>query len=91
MWLMLQQPRPDDYVIATGEAHSVREVAEAAFSHVGLDWREFVVNDPTLFRPAEVTVLHGMRGRPGGCWAGGIPSGSKSWCARWSRWIAGRW
>jgi len=59
MWLMLQQPKPDDYVIATGEAHSVREFLEAAFSHVGLDWQEYVVVDPKYFRPAEVDLLLG--------------------------------
>src|SRR5438445_13817843 len=59
MWGMLQQDQPDDYVIATGETHSVREFAGLAFSHVGLDYREFVVNDPDLFRPAEVNLLLG--------------------------------
>ncbi len=59
MWLMLQQPEPDDYVIATGETHSVREFAERAFAEAGLDYRDFVTNDPDLFRPAEVNVLLG--------------------------------
>jgi len=59
MWLMLQQPAPDDYVIATGESHSVRQLVEIAFAHVGLDWNEFVVADPTLRRPAEVDHLIG--------------------------------
>ena len=59
MWLMLQQPEPDDYVIATGETHSVREFVELAFSHVGLDYRKYVVTDPDLFRPAEVNLLLG--------------------------------
>jgi GDPmannose 4,6-dehydratase len=59
MWLMLQQDRPDDYVIATGETHSVREFAEAAFAHVGLDYRDHVVSDPQFFRPAEVHLLLG--------------------------------
>jgi GDPmannose 4,6-dehydratase len=59
MWLMLQQPNPDDYVVATGECHSVREFTELAFSHVGLDHRKYVVPDPELFRPAEVNVLRG--------------------------------
>src|SRR5581483_502041 len=59
MWLMLQQPRPDDYVIATGQTHSVREFAELAFSHVGLDWRPYVKTDSTLYRPAEVNILQG--------------------------------
>jgi GDPmannose 4,6-dehydratase len=59
MWLMLQQPEPDDYVVATGETHSVREFAEMAFAHVGLDYRQFVRTDTELFRPAEVNVLLG--------------------------------
>jgi GDPmannose 4,6-dehydratase len=59
MWLMLQQPEPDDYVIATGETHSVREFVELAFSHVGLDYKDYVAADPTLFRPAEVNLLLG--------------------------------
>src|SRR5438045_5172852 len=59
MWRMLQQDQPDDYVIATGETHSVREFAELAFSHVGLDYRQYVVADPDLFRPAEVNLLLG--------------------------------
>lgn len=59
MWLMLQQPEPDDYIIATGETHSVREFAELAFAHVGLDYRDYVVSDPALYRPAEVSLLLG--------------------------------
>ena len=59
MWLMLQQPEPADYVIATGEAHSVREFVELAFAHVGLDYRRYVVTDPDLYRPAEVNILLG--------------------------------
>jgi GDPmannose 4,6-dehydratase len=59
MWLMLQQPEPEDYVVATGETHSVREFVELAFSHVGLDYRDYVATDPTLFRPAEVNLLLG--------------------------------
>jgi GDPmannose 4,6-dehydratase len=59
MWRILQQERPDDYVIATGETHSVREFLEEAFTYVGLDWREFVTVDPKYFRPAEVDVLLG--------------------------------
>ena len=57
MWRMLQQPGPQDYVIGTGETHSVRELVELAFSHVGLDWQEFVVSDPRFYRPAEVDLL----------------------------------
>jgi len=59
MWLMLQKEEPDDYVIATGESHSVRELVELAFAHVGLDWREHVVVDERLQRPAEVDTLLG--------------------------------
>jgi GDPmannose 4,6-dehydratase len=59
MWRMLQQERADDYVIATGETHSVREFLEEAFSYQGLDWNEHVVVDPRYFRPAEVDVLLG--------------------------------
>jgi GDPmannose 4,6-dehydratase len=59
MWRMLQADAPDDYVIATGETHTVREFCEVAFSHVGLDWKEHVVVDPKYFRPTEVDVLLG--------------------------------
>ncbi|MBI1840518.1 MAG: GDP-mannose 4,6-dehydratase [Verrucomicrobia bacterium] len=59
MWLMLQQPDPDDYVIATNETHSVREFLEEAFGHVGLDWRRHVEIDSAYYRPAEVDVLIG--------------------------------
>jgi GDPmannose 4,6-dehydratase len=59
MWLMLQQDRPDDYVIATGESHSVRELVEVAFGRVGLDWNKYVALDPKLIRPAEVDHLIG--------------------------------
>jgi GDPmannose 4,6-dehydratase len=59
MWLMLQQPQPDDYVIATGESHSVRELVEVAFEHVNLDWKRYVRLDPKFLRPAEVDHLIG--------------------------------
>ncbi len=59
MWLMLQQPRGDDYVCATGESHTVRELCELAFGHVGLDYREFVDIDPRYYRPTEVDFLLG--------------------------------
>ena len=59
MWLMLQQEQPDDYVIATGETHSVREFLEVAFAHAGLDWRQHVEIDPRYYRPAEVDLLIG--------------------------------
>jgi GDPmannose 4,6-dehydratase len=57
MWLMLQQDEPQDFVIGTGEAHSVREFAEAAFAAADLDWRDHVEVDPRYFRPAEVDYL----------------------------------
>jgi GDPmannose 4,6-dehydratase len=57
MWRMLQQPEPRDYVIGTGQTHSVRELVEAAFGHVGLDWRKHVTTDPKYMRPAEVDLL----------------------------------
>ena len=57
MWRMLQQPSPQDYVIGTGQTHSVRDLVEAAFGHVGLDWRKHVKSDPRFMRPAEVDVL----------------------------------
>jgi GDPmannose 4,6-dehydratase len=59
MWLMLQQDQPDDYVIATGESHTVEEFLEAAFGHADLDWREYVQIDPQYYRPAEVNLLLG--------------------------------
>ena len=59
MWLMLQQEEGDDYVIATGVTHTVREFCETAFAHVGLDYQDFVLTDPKLFRPAEVAALQG--------------------------------
>jgi GDPmannose 4,6-dehydratase len=59
MWLMLQQKNPDDYVIATGETHSVREFLDEAFSYVGLEWKKFVKVDKKYFRPAEVDILLG--------------------------------
>ncbi|MEX2570286.1 MAG: GDP-mannose 4,6-dehydratase [Gemmatimonadota bacterium] len=63
MWLMLQRDEPDDYVISTGETHSVEELVEVAFSHVGLEWRDYVVQDPRFMRPAEVDLLIGDSGK----------------------------
>jgi len=57
MWLMLQQDQPANYVVGTGETHAVQELCEIAFSHVGLDWQEYVVQDPRFMRPAEVDLL----------------------------------
>lgn len=59
MWLMLQQKEPDDYVIATGETHSVREFLDEAFAYAGLDWRDYVEIDPKYYRPSEVDLLVG--------------------------------
>ncbi len=63
MWQMLQQPQADDFVIATGETHSVRELLEIAFQRVGLDWQKYVETDPSLLRPAEVDYLCGDSGK----------------------------
>ena len=59
MWLMLQQDRPDDHVIATGKTHSVRQLCNEAFSHLGLNWQDHVVVDPAFIRPADVDQLVG--------------------------------
>jgi GDPmannose 4,6-dehydratase len=63
MWLMLQQDEPGEYVVASGETHSIRELCEVAFGHVGLDWRDHVVQDPRFYRPAEVDLLIGDASR----------------------------
>ena len=65
MWRMLQQAEPDDFVVATGETHSVQELCDVAFGHVGLDWREFVAQDQKYFRPAEVDLLVGDPAKAG--------------------------
>ncbi|MBN1976940.1 MAG: GDP-mannose 4,6-dehydratase [Anaerolineae bacterium] len=65
MWMMLQQPRPDNYIIATGETHSIRELCEAAFGHVDLDWQEYVKQDQRFMRPAEVDLLVGDASKAG--------------------------
>ncbi len=59
MWLMLQQEKPDDYVIATNETHSIREFLDVAFTHAGMDWNQYVEIDPRYYRPAEVELLIG--------------------------------
>jgi GDPmannose 4,6-dehydratase len=59
MWLAMQAPNADDFVVATGESHTVRELCEVAFSRAGLDYREFVTLDPRYLRPAEVDALRG--------------------------------
>ena len=63
MWLMLQQHEPDDYVIATGETHSIRELCEEAFGYLDLDWQEYVGQDPRFMRPVEVDLLVGDAGK----------------------------
>ena len=65
MWQMLQQPQPDDYVVATGKTHSVRELCEVAFGHVGLDYHDHVAQDQRFFRPAEVDLLVGDPSKAG--------------------------
>jgi GDPmannose 4,6-dehydratase len=65
MWLMLQQDAPDDFVVATGATHSVQELCEAAFGYAGLDWHEYVVQDPRFMRPAEVDFLVGDASKAG--------------------------
>jgi GDPmannose 4,6-dehydratase len=63
MWMMLQQSAPSDYVVATGETHSIRELCDEAFGHLDLDWRDYVVQDPRFVRPAEVDLLVGDAAR----------------------------
>src|SRR5690606_10197850 len=65
MWLMLQQDKPDDFVVATGETHSVEEFLEVAFGHVNLDWHDYVVQDERFMRPAEVDLLVGDPSKAG--------------------------
>jgi len=65
MWLMLQQDKPDDYVLATGETHQIRELCEVAFQHVGLTWQDHVVIDQKFYRPAEVDLLVGDPSKAG--------------------------
>jgi GDPmannose 4,6-dehydratase len=65
MWLMLQQDAPDDYVVSTGETHSVQEFVQEAFGYLDLDWKEYVVQDPKYYRPAEVDLLVGDPGKAG--------------------------
>jgi GDPmannose 4,6-dehydratase len=65
MWLMLQQDTPDDYVVATGETHAVEELVQVAFEYVGLDWHDYIVQDPRFMRPAEVDLLVGDPSKAG--------------------------
>jgi len=65
MWLMLQQDEPDDYVVATGETHTIQKLVETAFGYAGLDWRKYVKQDPAFMRPAEVDLLVGDASKAG--------------------------
>ncbi len=65
MWLMLQQDNPDDYVVATGQTHTVQKLVETAFGHVGLEWQKYVLQDPAFMRPAEVDLLVGDASKAG--------------------------
>jgi GDPmannose 4,6-dehydratase len=80
MWRMLQRPEPTDYVVGTGVAHSVRQLVEIAFEHVGLDWERYVVQDPRFARPAEVDLLLADPSRAGAVtwFAGWWPKGTRS-------------
>src|SRR5512143_3382143 len=75
MWMMLQQDHPDNFVIGTGETHTVREFCEVAFGHVGLDYKDFVVQDPRFYRPAEVDALVADASKAGRilAWEVGVP------------------
>ena len=75
MWMMLQQDHPDNFVIGTGETHTVREFCEVAFGHVGLDYKDFVVQDPRFYRPAEVDALVADASKAGRIlgWEVGVP------------------
>ena len=81
--MMLQQDQPDDYVISTGETHSVQEFAEIAFGHVGLDYRDYVVQDERFMRPAEVDLLIGDPTKARESSAGSPASTSRPWCSGW--------
>jgi len=85
MWLMLQQDKPDDYVISTGETHSVKEFAQKAFEVVGLDWQKYVVVDERFLRPLDVDRLEGdcTKARAKLGWE--PRSSSISWWRSWSR------
>ena len=87
MWRMLQQPEPDDYVIATGETHSVREFCKLAFAEVNLDYRDYVVVDQNFYRPAEVDLLVGdsTKARRVLGWEPRIIVSSATWCRKWCR------
>ncbi len=65
MWMMMQRDKPDDYVVATGETHSVEQFLDVAFGHLDMDWKEFVVQDERFMRPAEVDLLVGDPSKAG--------------------------
>ncbi len=65
MWMMLQQDEPNDYVVATGETHTVQKLVETAFGFVDLDWQQYIVQDPAFMRPAEVDLLVGDPSKAG--------------------------
>ena len=77
---MLQQDGPDDYVVATGETHPVREFCELAFGHVDLDWERYVKVDERFFRPAEVDLLVGDATKARKVLGGNLAPTSPSWC-----------
>ena len=80
MWVMLQQDEPDDYVVATGETHTIEELVERAFAEVGIDdWRDHVRQDPKFFRPAEVDLLIGDATKARNSSAGCPRSTSRPW------------
>lgn len=79
MWLMLQQDKADDFVISTGETHTIEELVEIAFSHVGLNWRDYVVIDQKFVRPAEVDLLLGDCTKAKKNWVGSLKLGLNSW------------
>jgi len=79
MWMMLQQEKPDDYVVATGETHSVREFLDEVFGFLGLDWHKYVQVDPRYFRPAEVDFLLGDSTKAQRELAGSRRSPSRRW------------
>jgi len=82
---MLQQPEPDDYVVATGETHSVREFCKLAFAEADLDYRQYVVVDENFYRPSEVDLLVGTPPKRERCLDGSLVLSSVTWCVRWCR------
>ncbi len=85
MWLMLQHKTADDYIVATGETHSVREFVEAAFAVVDLPWKKYVKRDPSFDRPIEPASLVGCADKIRRVLGGSRPELFRSWYVRWSR------